>query len=131
MSTWHPDEHGTTNTGEDYTMGEGQATSEWSVRLVRDDNPGVHVDITAAARTGTGAPGPRRYYPEIRVTYRMFTDPADPGGTQTWEDEQTDTPDLYDYETPEQAHHAARDLIQTYTENPDGLLMHWPPQDTP
>lgn len=99
----HYDENGT-------SLGDSQASGEWSVRLVRDDVPTAFIEVRCAVTLNRAG----RYSPETQIEYLIGTDPADLTGTETWADIEYESDHVYDYETPGEAEPHAKRAAEYY-----------------
>ena len=105
MKGWQPDGTGIMSSG-GYCGGDIQRGDSYSVRFCRPDLPSAMITCTAYAAEDDRNPG--EFFIQVQTEWLLCTDPADPGGTETWSDITCDDDDARIFDTAGEAEQAAR-----------------------
>jgi hypothetical protein len=84
--SWQPDGYGVMPGGD--AAGDIQVGESYSVRFVAPEMPGSLITLWFYAVEYAELPG--EFVVQRQVEWLTCTDPADPGGTETWSDERCD-----------------------------------------
>jgi hypothetical protein len=105
VSGWQPDGTGIVSNGD--CGGDIQRGDSYSVRYRHPQLPHAVITRSAYAAEDTDR-NPGEFFVQVETEWIVCTDPADPGGTETWSDTSYDDEEDRSWDTAEEAEADAR-----------------------